>query len=231
MFTKDRKVKVSVLYFFVHLKAAKAIDAYLGFRERCGEKITPTSPLFRKDFDTDFHEQARTKVQTWIKSTMIVSLHRELIKNGLVTVDRINPHRNRKDVKMSHGFRKFFETMLVNAGIHETIIRKLTGHSDSGNLTQLYSKQTVEEMKAAYEMAIDLLTVNSENRLKREVSELKSKKDPSAEKIATLETTINKLLQTLVSKGVLSPNSSPNPSPSPSPEPTHLTVFRIFDNS
>ena len=55
---------------------------------------------------------------------------------------------------MTHGFRKFFETMLVNSNLHETIIRKLTGHSDKSNLTQLYSRQTAEEMLSEYSRAI-----------------------------------------------------------------------------
>lgn len=69
-----------------------------------------------------------------------MSIFNLLIKTGIRTVDHVNSRRARKDVKMTHGFRKFFETMLVNSNIHETIIRKLTGHSDRSNLTQLYSK-------------------------------------------------------------------------------------------
>jgi hypothetical protein len=99
-----------------------------------------------------------------------------LINSGLRTIDHVNSTRNRKEVKMTHGFRKFFETMLVNTGIHETIIRKLTGHSDNGNLTQLYSKQTEGEMLTEFEKAIDALTINLENRLKRKVEKLEVEK-------------------------------------------------------
>jgi hypothetical protein len=88
----------------------------------------------------------------------------------MITIDHTK--YNRKDVKLSHGFRKFFETMLVNAKLHETIIRKLTGHSPNNNLTQLYSKQTEEEMLAEYEKAIDLLTIDPANRLRKKVEKL-----------------------------------------------------------
>ena len=87
---------------------------------------------------------------------------------------------------MTHGFRKFFVAMLVNTGIHETIIRKLTGHSDKGNLTQLYSKQTEEEMLTEYWKAVDALTINPENRLRRKVEMLtieKSKVDEALSEI------------------------------------------------
>ena len=98
------------------------------------------------------------------------AIHKELIKNGLITVDHTK--YNRKEVKLSHGFRKFFETMLVNVNLHETIIRKLTGHSDSSNLTQLYSKQTEQEMLSEYSKAIDLLTIDPTNRLRKKVEKL-----------------------------------------------------------
>ena len=62
--------------------------------------------------------------------------------------------------------------MLVNVNLHETIIRKLTGHSDSSNLTQLYSKQTEQEMLFEYEKAIDLLTIDPANRLRKKVQKL-----------------------------------------------------------
>ena len=92
----------------------------------------------------------------------------------MITVD--HKKYNRKEVKLSHGFRKFFETMLVNANLHETIIRKLTGHSPNNNLTQLYSKQTEEEMLREYEKAIDLLTIDPANRLRKRVEKLEVEK-------------------------------------------------------
>jgi len=167
-------------YTFCTPEAAKAIDNYLEFRERCGEKITPNSPLFRKDFDIGIHEQARNAIHIWTRESIIMALRTLLINNGLIEIDHVNGTRNRKEVKQSHGLRKFFETMLVNSNLHETVIRKLTGHSPTHNLTQLYSKQTEEEMLQEYSKAIDFLTINPENRLKRQVEILtveKSKVD------------------------------------------------------
>ena len=164
-------------YTFCSPECATAIDNYLQYRERCGEKISPDSPLLRKDFDSDFHESARNKVYPVTRNSISMSIFNLLIKTGIRTVDHVNSRRARKDVKMTHGFRKFFETMLVNSNIHETIIRKLTGHSDRSNLTQLYSKQTEEEMREEYMKAVDNLTINPENRLKRKVTELTEQQD------------------------------------------------------
>ena len=116
-----------------------------------------------------------------------------LVNSGLRIVDRINSSRKRKEVKMTHGFRKFFETMLVNTNLHETIIRKLTGHSQTGNLTQLYSKQTEAEMLHEYEKAIDALTIDPANRLRKKVEKLEVEKtqfDRLAAQIAALEAKI-----------------------------------------
>lgn len=106
-------------YTFCTPEAANAIDTYLQFRERCGEKITPSSPLFRKEFDIDFHESARNRVEAASIHSLRMDVFNSLVNTGLRIVDRINSSRNRKEVKMTHGFRKFFETMLVNSGIHE----------------------------------------------------------------------------------------------------------------
>ncbi len=163
-------------YTFCSFECVTAIDTYLKFRERCGEKITGDSPLLRKDFDSDFHESARNKVFPIKAHSVSMALFHLLVKIGIRTIDHVNS-RNRKDVKLTHGFRKFFETQLVNANIHETIIRKLTGHSDNANLTQLYSRQTEEEMLNEYEKAVDNLTINSENRLKRELKASQEKQD------------------------------------------------------
>ncbi len=180
-------------YTFCTPEAAKAIDTYLEFRKRCGEKIEPSSPLFRKEFDIDFHENARNRVESASIHSLRMDVFNSLVNSGLRIVDRINSSRKRKEVKMTHGFRKFFETMLVNTNLHETIIRKLTGHSQTGNLTQLYSKQTEAEMLHEYEKAIDVLTIDPANRLQRKVEKLeveKSQFDRIAAQIAALEAKI-----------------------------------------
>jgi integrase len=195
---KDDLYKISVYkgvkgkghyYTFCSPEAAKAIDIYLQFRERCGEKITSSSHLFRKDFDSDFHDQARNNIQVWNRDAINTSMYRLLVKTGLITIDRVNP-KNRKPVKRSHGLRKFFETQLVDAGIHDIIIKKLMGHSPNTNMTQLYSKQSEETMLREFGKAIDFLTINEENRLKRKVEKLeieKSQYDKLAAEIEALK--------------------------------------------
>jgi len=180
-------------YTFCTPEAAKAIDTYLQFRERCGEKLTDDSPLFRKDFDVDFHEAARNQVIPASYHSIRMDIFHCLLNSGIRTIDHINSFRNRKDVKMTHGFRKFFETQLVNARLHEVIIRKLTGHSERDNLTQLYSKQTQDEMLDEYMKSVDALTIEPSKRLQRKVEKLeieKSRYDELAAEIAEIRKAI-----------------------------------------
>lgn len=167
-------------YTFTTPESYKALTAYFRFRERCGERLNNDSPLFRRDFDSNFHEQARNDIQIWNKEAIKASIHRLLVKTGLKTVDRVNPRNNRKEVKQSHGLRKFFVSQLVNAGLHDVIIKKLTGHKAGRDMTQVYSKQTEETMLNQYTRAIDLLTINPENRLKHELDIYKEKQDEIA---------------------------------------------------
>jgi integrase len=186
---KGQKGKGSY-YTFCTPEAAKSIDTYLKFRERCGEKIGPESPLFRKVFDVDFHEAARNKVEPASYGAIKMDIFNCLVNSGIRNIDHVSPFSNRKEVKMSHGFRKFFETKLVNAKLHEIIIRKLTGHSERDNLTQLYSKQTEEEMLESYSQAIDVLTIEPTMRLQRKISVMEQERSQVqllAEKIASLE--------------------------------------------
>lgn len=173
-------------YTFCTPEAAKAIDTYLQFRERCGEKLTANSPLFRKDFDIDFHEAARNQIIPASYHSIRMDIFNCLINSGIRTIDHVNSFRNRKEVKMTHGFRKFFETQLVNVKLHEIIIRKLTGHSARDNLTQLYSKQTEKELLVEYEKAIDALTIDPANRLQRKVEVLTLEKSKIDEALAEI---------------------------------------------
>jgi len=178
-------------YTYCSVEAARALDNYFQFRERCGEKLNLESILFRRDFDSDFHEQARNDIHVWNKEAIKSSLHRLLVKTGLKTVDRVNPRNNRKEVKQSHGLRKFYVSQLVNSGIHDVVIKKLTGHKAGHDMTQVYSKQSEETLLKEYtEKAMDLLTIDPTMRMVRKIKKLeveKSQFERLAAKIADLE--------------------------------------------
>jgi integrase len=159
-------------YFtFCTPECAKAIDTYLEFRERCGEKIGPDSPLFRKDFDSELLEDARKYVYPWGYDAIKKAYDTKLIKAGLRTIDHVNKS-NRKEVKMTHGFRFFFKSQLVLAKVDPDLRELLLGHSPLKDLKLVYTKMTEDEMLQEYEKGIDLLTVDPANRLRKKVEKL-----------------------------------------------------------
>lgn len=69
----------------------------------------------------------------------------------------------RKEVMLSHGFRKFFNTTLVSAGVHPLYKERLLGHRVG--LENSYFRPERDELllgtdrNAGYIKAVDLLTV------------------------------------------------------------------------
>ena len=144
-------------YFtFCTPECAKAIDTYLEFRERCGEKIGPDSPLFRKDFDTELHEDARKNVNPWGYDAIKKAYHVRLLKAGLRTVDHLNK-ASRKEVKMTHGFRFFFKSQLVLAKVDPDLRELLLGHSPLKDLKLVKSsmRNTLEQFNEKVDGTLD----------------------------------------------------------------------------
>ena len=175
---------------FITPEARKAVDEYLSFRERCGEKITEDSPLFRNEFDVDFIEDARKNVTACSNTTLRCSIDINLTRCGLKTVDHVNKQgKNRKPVQATHGFRKFFRTQLLLAKVDPDVRELLMGHSKH-KLELVYTRLTDEEMYNEYSKAIDLLTISPENRLQRKVEMLtveKNKVDIALAEIAEMK--------------------------------------------
>jgi hypothetical protein len=86
-----------------------------------------------------------------------------IIKCGLRETDHINQFK-RKEVPRLHGFRKFFTKQLVDSKLNPEIREMLLGHKIG--LVSAYYKPTEQEIYQEYLKAVDLLTINEENRLK-----------------------------------------------------------------
>jgi site-specific recombinase XerD len=150
-------------YFtFITPECQKAIDAYLDFRTRYGEKLGKNSPLVREQFNTKDPFHIKKPRQLTIPMINWILIHLEE-KAGIRT----------KEVTATHGFRKFFTTQVINAKVNPEIREMLLGHKIG--LASAYYRPTDEEMYQEYLKAVDLLTINEENRLKRKVHDLSNK--------------------------------------------------------
>jgi hypothetical protein len=86
----------------------------------------------------------------------------------------------RSELMQTHGFRKFFKTTCINAGMNPLYSEYVMGHRSG--LTKSYFKPSDMELlegndKAlGYVSAINDLTINEEFRLRKKVDELTKKK-------------------------------------------------------
>jgi integrase len=170
---------------FTTPEAAKAIDVYLKYRERCGERLTTKSPLFRDQFDREdvvsIHEVKPLKLRTVER---LVS--RTVEKSGIRTVERITELHGekgkiRKNVKLTAGFRKFFDTQLICSSVEPRMKELFMGHSIG--LDDHYFTPGESYVLQEYLKGVDNLTINEENRLRIKLDELAKKND----EIGTME--------------------------------------------
>jgi integrase len=188
---------------FTTPEAPKAIDVYLKYRERFGERLTPKSPLFRDQFDREdvvsIHDVKSLKLRTLERL-----ISRTIEKSGIRTVERITELHNekgkiRKNVKLTAGFRKFFDTQLIYAGVEPRTKELFMGHSIG--LDDHYFTPGDKYVLQEYLKAVDNLTINEENRLRLKLDEITKKKDvieamelKHREEIGTIREQMNQLM-------------------------------------
>jgi integrase len=179
-------------YTFCTPECAIAIDNYLEYRQKSGEKITEGAPLIRECFDKVIIHDINNNENTAIakrKTKFLTTYGIGGILSNLMIKSEINggitPYlklealgqkqrgSERKAVKRTHGLRKYVLTTLVNTQVDPVVRRMLLGH-DIG-LDQNYFKPTEQKILQEYLKAVDALTINNENRLKRQVVELTEK--------------------------------------------------------
>ena len=165
-------------YFtFCTPECAKTIDNYLEYREKRGEIINLDSYLLVKKFSNLTMQKG--------KPFKGMSLWQTLEK--CIPRDRNHNRHKRKEIAIFHGFRKFFTKQLVDSKLNPEIREMLLGHKIG--LASAYYKPTVQDMLREYLKAVNLLTINEENRLKRKVETLEIEKS----QLATLKEDFDKL--------------------------------------
>ena len=77
---------------------------------------------------------------------------------------------NRYPIACVHGIRKFFDTILkLNNEINPNVAEKLTGHSRTFRLDNVYFKPDNDSMFREFQKVIRDLTITDEYRLKQEI--------------------------------------------------------------
>jgi integrase len=168
----------SEYYCFTTPECAIAIDSYLAYRERCYEKINPESPLIREQFNRNNPDSSRNPRHLPL-NTLSHILRDILIASGIHEVEHLTETKTngriKKQVARSHGFRKKVTTDMIRSKVNPEAREMLLGHSIQ--LGDSYYRPLPEELLNEYLKAVDLLTINEENRLKRKVEILEVKKE------------------------------------------------------
>jgi hypothetical protein len=86
-------------------------------------------------------------------------------------------------VKQTHGFRKYWQTAAINAGMAPLYTEFLMGHTSGGLALESYVRPSESDLlegndkMIGYVGIIDALTINEENKLRRKVEALTEKQD------------------------------------------------------
>jgi integrase len=144
-------------YTFCTPEAKKAVDDYLDYRKRCSEKINPNSPLIREQFDKDDifavnrpRRMSRNGIQTLLKGILVKAGLRVVLRETEIQFKR---GMMRKEVALTIGFRKFYNTNLVRAKVNPLIREIILGHKTG--LDDNYFRPQAEEILEEYLKAVN----------------------------------------------------------------------------
>jgi hypothetical protein len=191
-------------YSFITPEAYYALKEWMNFRESYGEKITGESALMRDMWQTTIKTEGKSSYHPGnvgvvtqpkaLKYGGIKSLMERAIRSQGVEkiLKQGTSYNTRREWKILHGFRKFFNSVLVNANVNHTKKERLMGHDT--RLDNNYFKPNEEDLLGEYIKVVDLLTLNDEFKLRQKIEKLeieKSKIDSLARDIELLKKKID----------------------------------------
>lgn len=169
-------------YAFCTFETTNTIDRYLEYRQQNGEELTSKAPLIRKHFRSGVsYERGSKRLSNnarYDKITDIVVAYKtfnniidRIVQRASLRTAQIKQKHELHEIMASHGFRKFCITQMVKAKLEYNIREFLVGHRQTTGLDRHYDRTSEEDRLSEYLKAMDLLTINDENRLRRQVQE------------------------------------------------------------
>lgn len=174
-------------YVFTTPECTALIDSYLEYRRRLGETITEKSPLIREMFDSYNRyiiDAPKRLSEKMIQTALEQALRRANVNQRVPSID-IDNKGKRRGIMRSHGFRKFAITQMIKARIDYSVREFLVGHKHSRGLDVNYDRTSIEDRLQEWSSAIDFLTIDPNQRLKKKVQELESEKSQEIERLKT----------------------------------------------
>ena len=172
---------------FCSLESASAINSYLDFRRRYGEKITADSYLIRKQFNTRNQYEGLIKTSDAIDPPQKHKVTNADIQHIIWKLVYDSGIRSFEDKKTrlgdrhknmtSHSFRKFFENKCLESGVDPFYVSVLMGHKAGiGVERHYYRPNSIQGENSLLQLyvnkAMPYLTISDESRMKLKYREL-----------------------------------------------------------
>ena len=110
---------------------------------------------------------------------------------------KLNEGKKRHEFQVDHGYRKFFKTRCELGGMKPINIEKLLSHSTG--ISDSYYRATEQELLDDYLKAMDSLTIDERNKLKKRIDKLEEKNEDEKyiikAKLQEKDEQINQLIQ------------------------------------
>jgi integrase len=161
-------------YCFITPEAYTILKNWIDYRSEAGEDITGESWLMRNMWQTtEFIYGAKwglVKYPKKLESIGIKSFIERAIKSQGIIKKPLVENEKRREWKSVHGYRKFFKSHAeqVMKPIH---VEMLLGHNIG--LSGSYYKPTEKQILEDYVNAIEILTINKENLLSKQIQQIK----------------------------------------------------------
>jgi len=160
---------------FISLEAYYNLKEWMDYRSNAGELITKDSWLMRNLWDvTTPTGKGIATVPVKLKSSGIKRLmERALFAQGIRKT--LAKGKKRHEFQVDHGYRKFFKTRCEIGGMKPINIEKLLSHSTG--ISDSYYRATEQELFDDYLKAMDSLTIDERNKLKKRIDKLEEKNE------------------------------------------------------
>jgi integrase len=169
---------------FVSPEAFRVYEEYRNLRIKFGEQITKNSPIFLKRFDiSPDGKTARIDNSGPIALSTVTGILRTVAHKAGVREVSEN-YKGRYNIKIAHGFRKFFSTTLSSIKTRDgrtaiDFIKKewLLGHAlrTIHSLEENYNRSDrIKLLLPEYQKAVKEMTISDEERLQVDVEKLQT---------------------------------------------------------
>lgn len=162
-------------YFtFISKEAFLELNEWMQYRLKSGEIIDENSWLMRDLWDTGALKDAKgliTKPKKLASSGIKRLIERAIWAQGLRK--KLENGKKRHPFSAIHCYRKWFKTRCEIAGMKPINIEKLLSHSIG--ISNSYYRPTEKELLDDYLKVVDILSINKENRLQKQLNEYAEK--------------------------------------------------------